>query len=102
MSVSKDPEIAVLQTQMDEVRKTGDRTEAKIDKLLERFEVTVTSFVSKDELKKFGEELEQKFEEGIKSSRNFNIITHAASALLGAFVIAIAYWLIFIILHKPH
>lgn len=93
-SLSKDAEIAVLQTQMDQVKQTGDRTEAKVDKLLDRFEITVASFATKVELDAIVADIKKEFDDKVDNARKFNWLTHTMTAILTAFLIAIAYWII--------
>ena len=95
-SKSRDAEIAVLQTQMEEVKATGGRIEGKVDGLITRFDNALSSFVTQEQLKT----LEENFSNDLKRARNFNWITHTLSAILGAFLIAIAYWIIYLLVIK--
>ena len=81
-SKSENSEIAVLQTQMEAVKTGLSSVEAKVDKLLERFETTSTSFATKDELDK----LEKKFtKKSIWDRITTATITTIIVSLLGYF-----------------
>lgn len=87
---STNSEIAVLQTQMEELGKTVDRTESKVDRLLERFETTAISFVGRNE---FNEAIE-KFEADLKAARSINWLTHTLSGAFGVIITALIYYFI--------
>ena len=94
MSKSDNAEIAVLQTQMEDVKASVSSIETKVDKLLDRFEITVNSFVSKAELKKIVNDLESELEAKIKAARNFNWVTHSLTAVLTVILTVLIYYFV--------
>lgn len=87
---SENAEIAVLQTQMEDVKATIGSIDSKVDRLLDRFETTSTSFVTKIELRNLEVQLEKK----IREARSVKLITHSLTAVLTATVTALTFWLV--------
>lgn len=92
MTVTDGEKIVRLQTQMEGVQKTTDRTESKVDEILKVLGTTVTEAQLKAAIEVATTELKDEFNGKIRAARNFNWITHSASAALGAFIIAVAYF----------
>jgi hypothetical protein len=92
---SKNPEIAVLQTQVESLSKTVDKIDTNVNKLLDRFETTALSFATKKELDFMVGSIKADFDAKVKDAKRFNWLTHGASFVIGAFIIAIAYWVIY-------
>jgi len=86
------------QSQLNRVENSVSKIDDKVDKLLSRFETTAQSFMTRkeylEESDKVAQSITEEFNGKIQKARDFNWITHTASAIVGFALSAIVYFII--------
>ena len=86
MAESVSSKVVRLETQMAETNKSLDRIEGKVDTLIDRFEVTSNTFLSKNDFLKYQTSIETE----IATLRKKNWVQNTLSAIAGAILLGIA------------